>query len=185
MSQHATVRQARRATDAKPRPRPSSRGWPRRSPSTTAATTSRTRRRFRMPNMMRCAAATSRSRQRFPELVREDSPSKRVGAPPAERFAKVRHAVPMLSLAKAYTDQDVVDFVGARRRFFGLGRESELAFTAEPKIDGLSALAALRKRACSCKAATRGDGTRRRGHHRQRQDDRRHPQRLKGRAGRT
>ncbi len=49
--------------------------------------------------------------ERFPDLVRDDSPSRRVGAPPAEGFAKVRHEVPMLSLAKAYTDQDVVDFV--------------------------------------------------------------------------
>ena len=67
----------------------------------------RMRRRFRMPSTTRCAAATSPSSSEFPALVREDSPSKRVGAPPAEGFAKVRHAVPMLSLAKAYTDQDV------------------------------------------------------------------------------
>ena len=56
--------------------------------------------------------------ERFPDLIREDSPSKTVGAPPAEGFAKVRHAVPMLSLAKAYTDQDVVDFIERGRRFF-------------------------------------------------------------------
>ena len=48
---------------------------------------------------------------RFPDLVRDDSPSLKVGAPPVEGFAKVRHAVPMLSLAKAYADQDVVDFL--------------------------------------------------------------------------
>ena len=56
--------------------------------------------------------------ERFPGLVREDSPSRRVGSPPAEGFAKVRHAVPMLSLAKAYTDQDVADFIERGRRFF-------------------------------------------------------------------
>src|SRR5437667_10704218 len=54
---------------------------------------------------------------RFPDLVREDSPSRKVGAPPAEGFAKVRHAVPMLSLAKAYTDQDVQDFFQRFSRF--------------------------------------------------------------------
>ena len=51
---------------------------------------------------------------RFPELVRADSPSRRVGAAPVEAFGKVRHAVPMLSLGNAFADEDVTDFVGAR-----------------------------------------------------------------------
>ena len=94
----------------------------------------------------------------FPNLVREDSPSKRVGAPPAEGFAKVRHAVPMLSLAKAYTDQDVVDFIERGRRFFQRDEGLEIAFTAEPKIDGLSA--SLRyEGGVFVQGATRGDGT--------------------------
>src|SRR5262245_19936985 len=59
----------------------------------------------------------------FPDLVRADSPTGSVGAPPAEGFAKVRHAVPMLSLAKAYTDQDVVDFIERGRRFFERDKE--------------------------------------------------------------
>lgn len=93
----------------------------------------------------------------FPQLVREDSPSLNVGAPPAEGFAKVRHAVPMLSLAKAYTDQDVVDFLQRGRRFFERDKELELAFTAEPKIDGLSA--SLRyENGVFVQGATRGDG---------------------------
>jgi len=78
----------------------------------------------------------------FPELVRVDSPSRRVGAAPAEGFAKVRHGVPMLSLANAFTDEDVTDFVARARKFFmaDILRDPgfELAFTAEPKIDGLS-----------------------------------------------
>ncbi|MER8385202.1 NAD-dependent DNA ligase LigA [Mesorhizobium sp. M1428] len=95
--------------------------------------------------------------QRFPHLVREDSPSRRVGAPPAEGFAKVRHAVPMLSLAKAYTDQDVADFIERGRRFFDRDKGLNIAFTAEPKIDGLSA--SLRyEGGVFVQGATRGDG---------------------------
>jgi DNA ligase (NAD+) len=93
----------------------------------------------------------------FPALVRADSPSQSVGAAPAEGFAKVRHAVPMLSLAKAYTDQDVVDFITRGHRFFERDKDLELVFTAEPKIDGLSA--SLRyEHGVLVQGATRGDG---------------------------
>jgi DNA ligase (NAD+) len=96
--------------------------------------------------------------ERFPDLVREDSPSRRVGAAPAEGFAKVRHAVPMLSLAKAYTDEDVADFIERGRRFFDRDKDLDIAFTAEPKIDGLSA--SLRyEGGVFVQGATRGDGT--------------------------
>ncbi|MBN9551528.1 MAG: NAD-dependent DNA ligase LigA, partial [Alphaproteobacteria bacterium] len=96
--------------------------------------------------------------ERFPDLIREDSPSRRVGSPPAEGFAKVRHAVPMLSLAKAYTDQDVADFIERGRRFFDRDKDLDIAFTAEPKIDGLSA--SLRyENGVFVQGATRGDGT--------------------------
>tara|TARA_R110002020_G_scaffold6117_8_gene25541 strand:- start:1053 stop:3269 length:2217 start_codon:yes stop_codon:yes gene_type:complete len=96
--------------------------------------------------------------QAFPHLVREDSPSLSVGAPPAEGFAKVRHAVPMLSLAKAYTDDDVVDFITRGKRFFERDRDLDIAFTAEPKIDGLSA-SLLYENGVFVRGATRGDGT--------------------------
>jgi DNA ligase (NAD+) len=93
----------------------------------------------------------------FPDLIRPDSPANAVGAAPAEGFAKVRHAVPMLSLAKAYTDQDVVDFIERGRRFFERDKDLEIAFTAEPKIDGLSA--SLRyENGVFVQGATRGDG---------------------------
>ncbi|MBO6636429.1 MAG: NAD-dependent DNA ligase LigA, partial [Parvibaculum sp.] len=96
--------------------------------------------------------------QAFPDLVRPDSPTGSVGAPPAEGFAKVRHAVPMLSLAKAYTDQDVLDFIERGRRFFQRDEGLEIEFTAEPKIDGLSA--SLRyENGVFVQGATRGDGT--------------------------
>jgi DNA ligase (NAD+) len=95
---------------------------------------------------------------RFPDRIREDSPSRRVGAKPAAKFKRVRHRVPMLSLANALTEGQVIEFVERIRRFLGLGSDQELTFTAEPKIDGLS---------CSLRyqggrlvvAATRGDGT--------------------------
>ena len=94
----------------------------------------------------------------FPHLVREDSPSMSVGAPPAEGFAKVRHGEPMLSLAKAYTDDDVRDFIERGRRFFERDKDLDIAFTAEPKIDGLSASLRYEK-GVFVQGATRGDGT--------------------------
>ena len=96
--------------------------------------------------------------QVFPELKRPDSLSDKVAGAPVEGFAKVRHEVPMLSLAKAYADQDVVDFAERGKRFFERDKDLELVFTAEPKIDGLSA--SLRyEHGVFVKGATRGDGS--------------------------
>lgn len=100
--------------------------------------------------------------ERFPALVRMDSPSTAVGAAPADGFAKVRHGVPMLSLANAFTDEDVTDFVARAKKFFMADTlrdpEFKLEFTAEPKIDGLSA--SLRyENGVLVKGATRGDGS--------------------------
>ncbi len=95
---------------------------------------------------------------RFPDLMRADSPSRRVGAQPASKFAKVRHAVPMLSLGNAFSDEEVREFVERVRRFLRLPEDEKVAFTAEPKIDGLSCT--LRYEGGRLlRGATRGDGT--------------------------
>jgi DNA ligase (NAD+) len=95
---------------------------------------------------------------RYPDLVRADSPSRRIGAAPAGKFAKVRHAVPMLSLGNAFAEQDVIDFVGRIRRFLRLDENDEIAFSAEPKIDGLS-MSLRYENGELVNGATRGDGS--------------------------
>lgn len=96
---------------------------------------------------------------RFPHLRRDDSPSAQVGAAPADGFGKVTHAVAMLSLENAFDAADVADFDDRVRRFLGGDylAGAALAYTAEPKIDGLS-LSLRYENGVLVQAATRGDG---------------------------
>jgi DNA ligase (NAD+) len=94
---------------------------------------------------------------RFPHLIRSDSPSRRVGAPVAEGFAKARHGEPMLSLDNVFSPEEFSDFCKRIRRFLGLAETEALAFVGEPKIDGLS-INLLYENGVFIKGATRGDG---------------------------
>ncbi len=94
---------------------------------------------------------------RFPQLIRPDSPSNRVGAAPSEAFQKVAHSQRMMSLGNGFSDEDIVEFDAGLRRYLGLTPEDPLALTAEPKIDGVSL--SLRYEGGKLRlAATRGDG---------------------------
>jgi DNA ligase (NAD+) len=95
--------------------------------------------------------------KRFSQLHTLTSLTRRVGAAPAGKFKKVRHAVPMLSLGNGFSDEDVIDFVERIKRFLKLGDKEKLVFTAEPKIDGLSCSLRYERGALTV-AATRGDG---------------------------
>jgi DNA ligase (NAD+) len=92
---------------------------------------------------------------KFPDLVATDSPTQTVGAAPARGFAKIQHAVPMLSLGNAFSDEDVAEFISRIQRFLKL--DEFPALVAEPKIDGLS-LSLRYENGELIRAATRGDG---------------------------
>ena len=93
----------------------------------------------------------------FPELKGAEALSDKVGAKPSGKFAKIRHRVPMLSLNNAFADEDIADFVTRVRTFLCRKDDQPVAFTAEPKIDGLS-LSLRYEKGELVSAATRGDG---------------------------
>jgi DNA ligase (NAD+) len=94
---------------------------------------------------------------RFPALVRDNSPSLKVGAARAAQFSPVEHGVPMLSLDNAFADSEAEEFDARIRRFLRLSAAETVAYTAEPKIDGLSCSIRYEK-GVLIQAATRGDG---------------------------
>src|ERR1051325_8043970 len=96
--------------------------------------------------------------ERFPDLRTLESLSLKVGVAPTGRFRKVRHALPMLSLDNAMAEQDVIDFVVRIGRFLKLSDDEKIAFSAEPKIDGLS-MSLRYENGALVTAATRGDGS--------------------------
>lgn len=93
----------------------------------------------------------------FPELKRSDSPTQKVGAAAGDGFAKITHSMPMLSLANAFTREDVAEFLARVRRFLELPEDAAIELVCEPKIDGLS-FAARFENGVLVQAATRGDG---------------------------
>ena len=107
--------------------------------------------------MTRLRARNDEIEARFPHLVRDDSPSLKIGAAPVEAFGKVIHRVPMLSLGNVFDEEGLRNFVDGIRRFLGLPASEALAFTAEPKIDGLS-ITLRYEGGRLVQGATRGDG---------------------------
>lgn len=99
----------------------------------------------------------------YPELIRADSPTMRVGTPLSgsnnpDHFGKIKHARPMLSLNNGFSDEDIIDFVTRVRKFLSLPDDAVAEFVAEPKIDGLS-LSLRYESGHLVQAATRGDGS--------------------------
>jgi len=93
----------------------------------------------------------------FPDLIRPDSPSRKVGAAVAEGFGQITHSIPMLSLGNIFSEEDVYDFMDKIHRFLGLPSEAPIEMVAEPKIDGLS-FSAVYEKGIFVRGATRGDG---------------------------
>ena len=166
------------------RPRPSTRGLRPRSPATTGAITRTTRRRVSDAEYDTLRQRYGAIEARFPQLRTPESLTQRVGAAPSARFAKVRHAVPMLSLDNAFAEEDVVDFVGRIRRFLRLPDDEEIVVFRRAEDRRAVDVAALRRR----RACHRRDARRRqrgRGRHRQRENAGGHPApaQRQGRAG--
>lgn len=98
-----------------------------------------------------------RLEEKYPEFQDAKSPTMTVGYAPLEKFKKINHKYPMLSLTNAFDNEDIENFITRIRRFLGVDESFELSFTAEPKIDGLS-FSAVYENGTLKHAATRGDG---------------------------
>jgi DNA ligase (NAD+) len=91
----------------------------------------------------------------FPDLMSQDSPTLRVGAPPLDKFETIEHSIPMLSLENAFNDQDIIEF--DRRVKRNLNIDNDIIYTAEPKLDGV-AVELVYENGGLITASTRGDG---------------------------
>ena len=92
-----------------------------------------------------------------PKIISKDSPTKKVGFAPSEKFSKVKHLIPMLSLDNAFTKDDVEDFLKKIRNYLNFEKDAPVELTAEPKIDGISA-SLIYKNNKIIRGLSRGDG---------------------------
>ena len=92
-----------------------------------------------------------------PDIADKNSPTKKVGFAPSEKFSKVKHLVPMLSLDNAFTSDDVEDFLKKIRNYLNFEKDAPVELTAEPKIDGISA-SLIYKNNKIIRGLSRGDG---------------------------
>lgn len=92
-----------------------------------------------------------------PKIISKDSPTKKVGFTPSEKFSKVKHLIPMLSLDNAFTKDDVEDFLKKIRNYLNFEKDAPVELTAEPKIDGISA-SLIYKNNKIIRGLSRGDG---------------------------
>ena len=95
--------------------------------------------------------------RKYPQFVRQDSPSKRVGGAVSEKFSQVKHNVPMLSLDNAYSREEVLEFDAKVKRFLGYAAEENIDYECELKFDGL-AVEIVYKNGFFVQGSTRGDG---------------------------
>ena len=93
----------------------------------------------------------------YPHLIDKNSPNKRVGSSLSNKFEKISHKLPMLSLANAFNEKDLKDFIKRVRKFLILNDKENIEFVCEPKIDGLS-INLFYKNGKLINASTRGDG---------------------------
>jgi DNA ligase (NAD+) len=92
-----------------------------------------------------------------PKIISKDSPTKKVGFAPSEKFSKVKHLIPMLSLDNAFTKDDVEDFLKKIKNYLNFEKDAPVELTAEPKIDGISA-SLIYKNNKIIRGLSRGDG---------------------------
>ena len=77
--------------------------------------------------------------KKYSFLKNKNSPSQKIGYEPSGKFKKIEHDIPMLSLANAFTKENIEDFLKKIKNFLNINTSEKIVFSAEPKIDGISA----------------------------------------------